>query len=271
MISLTRTVRFSIPLGERASDALRSPRHNTYGGWPSMTGLGAYYELHVRCAGEPDPVTGYLMNIAEIDAAVREVAIPVIDAALRKHPGREPAVILCVLIRPLQDALHSSVRTVTWQLSPFYRITMHADAMDRFEISQQFDFAAAHRLHCPDLDENRNRAIFGKCNNPNGHGHNYRLEVAVSAPLPGADQPPSFTLAQLERIVDQRVIERFDHTNLNLDTDEFARLNPSVEHIAKVCHDLLLNPIAEAGGRLERVTVWETDRTSCSYPARRLE
>ena len=138
--------------------------------------------------------------------------------------------------------------------------------MDRFQISQQFDFAAAHRLHSPALDEQRNRETFGKCNNPNGHGHNYRLQVDASASLSDTPERPKLDLAVLERIVNEQVIQRFDHTHLNLDTPEFATLNPSVEHIAKVCHDLLIQPIDHAGGRLELVTIWETDRTSCSYP-----
>jgi 6-pyruvoyltetrahydropterin/6-carboxytetrahydropterin synthase len=154
---------------------------------------------------------------------------------------------------------------VTWWLSPFYSLTMETHSMDRVLIGQQFDFAAAHRLHCPDLDEQTNREVFGKCNNANGHGHNYRVGVTASVELDG--QPPRFRLADLERLVDDRIIDRFDHTHLNLDTDEFAGLNPSVEHIAKVCHDLLREPIAAAGGQLEHVTVWETDKTWCRYPA----
>ena len=141
--------------------------------------------------------------------------------------------------------------------------------MDRFSISQQFEFAAAHRLHCADLSEAENRRVFGKCNNPHGHGHNYRLEVAVSVPMPAEGQWAGFGLPDLERIVGERVVERFDHTHLNLDTPEFARLNPSVENIARVCHDLLADPIAAAGAALDHVTVWETEKTSCTYPAPR--
>ncbi len=138
--------------------------------------------------------------------------------------------------------------------------------MDRVQISQQFEFAAAHRLHCAELSDEENRRVFGKCNNPSGHGHNYRLEAAVSVPVNGS--APGFGFADLARLVDEQVLQRFDHKHLNLDTDEFAGLNPSVEHIARICHEVLAGPVADAGGRLEYVTVWETEKTACTFPAR---
>jgi 6-pyruvoyltetrahydropterin/6-carboxytetrahydropterin synthase len=265
MIELARSVRFCIPLAGNVEEVLAAPRHNTFAAWPSMAGLGVFYELEVGCCGEPDPTTGYLINITEIDDAVRQHALPLLIDAVRRVPDREPASILRDIVATLRPVIDQPVRWVTWKLSPFYSLTMETRSMDRVLITQQFDFAAAHRLHCPDLDEQTNREIFGKCNNANGHGHNYRVGVTASVELDG--QPPRFRLADLERLVDEHVIDRFDHTHLNLDTDEFADLNPSVEHIAKSCHELLRQPIAASGGRLEHVTVWETDKTWCRYPA----
>jgi 6-pyruvoyltetrahydropterin/6-carboxytetrahydropterin synthase len=257
-----------------------------------MAALGAYYELVVCCRGEPDPVTGYLMNISEIDRAVRTRAVPLIERAVQATPGRAPGHVLRELIAVLQPDLARPIQSVAWRLTPFYTVTMETAQMQRFLMTQQFDFAAAHRLHCRQLSEEENRKIFGKCNNAHGHGHNYRLEVTVSAPLPPAIEAPEIehpegeppegahpdaahpatahrplALPELERIVDEQVIQRFDHTHLNLDTAEFARLNPSVEHIARVCHDLLAEPIAATGAVLEKVTVWETEKTGCTYPA----
>jgi 6-pyruvoyltetrahydropterin/6-carboxytetrahydropterin synthase len=265
MIELTRSVRFCIPLAGDVDQALAAPRHNSFAGWPTMAGLGVFYEIEVCCAGEPDATTGYLINIAEIDEAVRRHALPLLIDVVRQRPDRDPAHTLRDIVTRLQPTIDRPVRSVTWRLSPFYRLSMETRSMHRVLIAQQFDFAAAHRLHCPDLDEQTNRDIFGKCNNANGHGHNYRLGVTASVELNGA--PPRLRIVDLERIVDEQVIDRFDHTHLNLDTEEFADLNPSVEHIAKTCHDLLREPIAAAGGRLEHVTVWETEKTWCRYPA----
>ena len=137
--------------------------------------------------------------------------------------------------------------------------------MSAYLLSQRFDFAAAHRLHCSSMSEEQNRAVFGKCNNLNGHGHNYQLEAVVAVPLAEGDS--SFGLPDLERLVRMHVIERFDHTNLNLDTGLFGDRNPTVENIARACYDLLAEPIAAAGADLRRLTVWETEKTSCTYPA----
>jgi 6-pyruvoyltetrahydropterin/6-carboxytetrahydropterin synthase len=230
-------------------------------------GVAAFYELEVKVRGRPDPVTGFVLNISKIDESVRAHAVARLGGAMRRWmtgSRRSAGAVLAEVIEALQPQLGHFVASVRLWLSPYHWLLVEATNMDRVLISQQFEFAAAHRLHCPDLSDEENRSVFGKCNNPSGHGHNYKLDVVVSVPLADGGGPLGF--AQVERLVDEHVLRRFDHKHLNLDTEEFARLIPSVEHIARVCHDLLLGPVAEAGGRLERVTVWETDKTACTYP-----
>ena len=141
---------------------------------------------------------------------------------------------------------------------------------------QKFDIAAAHRLHVPSLSDEENRALFGKCNNPRGHGHNYQFEPVIELPI--SDGVPALTLAQLERLAQLAIVDRFDHTHLNLDTPDFAAdsgVNPSVENIARVFFDHLRRAIEghaaalppDRRPRLRSMTVWETDRTSATYPA----
>lgn len=262
-VTLCRTVRFSIPLAPEAC----GDRHNTFAGWPGPLGLAAYYELHVRCTGRVDTTTGYLMNISRIDDAVRAHGIPIVERAVRERPDASLPPLLRELLGRLDPVLDDSVTALTWQLTPFYSLTMETTDMDRVVLRQEFSFAASHRLHCPQLSAEENRRTFGRCNNPSGHGHNYRISVPVS--VPATDNGPvsdRFTLHDLERIVDATVIDRFDHKHLNEDAEEFAALNPSVEHITRVCYDLLAAPITDAGGRLEPITVWETEKTSCTYP-----
>ncbi|MSR28325.1 MAG: 6-carboxytetrahydropterin synthase [Phycisphaerales bacterium] len=129
----------------------------------------------------------------------------------------------------------------------------------RISISSCFEFAAAHRLNDPSLTPQENLALFGKCNRPNGHGHNYRLEVAIRPPSGSA-----FGMADLERIVSGTILDRFDHRNLNVDCEEFRTLNPTVEHIAAVCFDLLKPRFAASQVDLVRVTAWETSKTSAT-------
>ncbi|MHC4217909.1 MAG: 6-carboxytetrahydropterin synthase [Planctomycetota bacterium] len=266
MYELSRRVR--IRLSPAQVRPQRSPSPPAGARDHDPVGVDAFYELEVKCLGRPDPTTGFVMNISEIDAAVRAHAEARLrDAMSRWIEGSRRSVgsVLNEVIETLQPRLGGTVASVRLWLSPYHWLLVEATTMDRVLISEQFEFSAAHRLHCPDLSDEQNRTVFGKCNNPSGHGHNYKLEAVVSVPLTEDGGAPGF--AQLERLVDEHVIRRFDHKHLNLDTQEFARLIPSVEHIVRVCHDVLAGPVAEAGGRLERVTVWETDKTACTYPA----
>ena len=219
-----------------------APASNSFAAWPPMRGLGSYYEMHVCCRGEPDPTTGYLMNIKHIDDAARRHALPVLAAAMRaavEDDDAEPALgaVMRGLIGALQTPLRDSVIHVGLQLTPRLCLTIEERDVNSVTISHQYEFSAAHRLHVPDLTPEKNREVFGKCNNPAGHGHNYRLEVAVRSPIDEAGR--TVTVEALDALVDRVVVERFDHTHLNEDRGEFASLNPSVENIARVIYELL--------------------------------
>jgi 6-pyruvoyltetrahydropterin/6-carboxytetrahydropterin synthase len=270
MVELTRTVRFSVNDG---AASLGEPAHNSFAAAPPMSGLGRHYELDVRCRGQVDPATGYCINIKDIDRAVRSAAIPAIAAACKRGPGEYPAIVLQEALAALEHEGLGGVAIVSvrWQLSPYYSIEMSPQAPTVALLRQQFDFAAAHRLHVPALSDEENRRIFGKCNNPHGHGHNYRVEPCVEVPVQQGG-PPELSLSEFERLTVEHIIARFDHTHLNEDTAEFntARggVNPSVENIARVCFERLAPAIRAAAPRakLLHVTVWETDKTSSTYP-----
>ena len=99
------------------------------------------------------------------------------------------------------------------------------------KVGRRETFCAAHRLFKKDWDDNKNRAVFGKCSNPNYHGHNYVLEVWVDGEI---DKETGFVidLKELKSIINSEIIERFDHRNLNLDCPEFQSLIPTTENIA---------------------------------------
>ena len=234
-----------------------------------MAGLGRYYEFELRCQGQPNPDTGYLVNIKDIDRAVRSAIVPELARLCREAPQTDPVILIDHFRTLAAHALEVPVARLLWRLTPTYSVEARTPSteppMPDVVIRQQFDFAASHRLHVASLSDDENRATFGKCNNPSGHGHNYRLEIAARVPADGSGPG----LAQLEPVVDNVVIERFDHTYLNVDTDDFGPdgVNPSVEHIARRCHELLTPALNDLGASLETVTVWETDRTSATYPA----
>ena len=125
-------------------------------------------------------------------------------------------------------------------------------------------FNAAHRLNNPDWDETTNKRVFGKCNNPHFHGHNYELVIKVT----GEPDPQTgyvIDMKVLSEIVQDNVIERFDHKNLNEDTAEFKNLNPSAENIAIVIYNILREKI-ELKFDLQ-VRLYETERNFVDYPA----
>ncbi|QQE13933.1 6-carboxytetrahydropterin synthase [Planctomycetota bacterium] len=139
--------------------------------------------------------------------------------------------------------------------------------MDRVIIRHQYEFSAAHRLHCADLSDEQNIKIFGKCNNPEGHGHNYVLEVAISLPVDPMGEIA--TVEELDELIDTTVIKPFDHKHLNKDTPEFADLNPTVENISKVIYEKLAPKVDDLGSmpgsELVEIKLWETQKTACTY------
>jgi len=131
-------------------------------------------------------------------------------------------------------------------------------------VSRQEHFNAAHRLYNPAWSDEKNDKVFGKCNNPNFHGHNYLLIVTLT----GDPDPATgyvFDLKELSDLINANVIRQFDHKNLNLDTPYFRDLNPTAENIAVVIWNILRKQI---DNRLElKVKLYETERNFVEYPA----
>ena len=215
----------------------------------------------------PDRVTGYLVGIQDVDAIVRRHAMPELSSMLHAAAPRAPAEIVRRLAACLAIHLPDGAALVRlrWSPGPFIHYDWNAFMPEHAVLVERFEFSAAHRLHCPSLSDEENRRVFGKCNHASGHGHNYRIAVGVRVGT-GADAAARPAQA-LEAIVARCVLARFDHRHLNVDCPEFASLNPSVENIARVCHGLLAAPLADAGMPLDHVTVWETEKTSATYPA----
>jgi len=131
----------------------------------------------------------------------------------------------------------------------------------KLQLSRRYRFSASHRLHSPQLGEEENWRVYGKCNNPYGHGHNYVVEVAVSGPVQ-EDTGMIANLADLDAFVDSEVIEPFDHKYLNEEIAEFREKVPTTENICiEIFNRLRRFPCA----RLERVRVEETGLNSFEY------
>lgn len=129
-------------------------------------------------------------------------------------------------------------------------------------VCRKAHFNAAHRLHNPAWSDEKNKEVFGKCNNPNYHGHNYELEVWVSGEI-DPETGYLIDLKILKDIIETEVEDRFDHKNLNLDTKEFDSLNPTAENICVVIWKLIR---AKLDSRLSlKVRLYETARNIVEF------
>ena len=129
-------------------------------------------------------------------------------------------------------------------------------------VTRRLRFNAAHRVHNPALSDEENARLFGKCNNPNWHGHNYTLEVSVTGPV---DPRTGYVvdLGLLKRVVESEVIDRVDHRNMNIDVDFMQGIIPTTENIVVACWRVLEGAVAPA--RLARLRLWETENNYAEY------
>lgn len=256
MFRLTREVRLTLTDPPPVRGVV-----NGHAGWPALERLSPWVALRVTVGGGVDDRSGYLLNITEIDRAVRDRALPV----LRRADG----VPLTALPGMLSSALRGSwpggatLHSHRLMFSPFTSVGCLESELPMIRLSHRFEFSASHRLHSDALSPEENRRTFGKCNNPHGHGHNYELEVTL------AGRPDAsgmlIGIPELERIVHEAVIEPFDHKHLNLEVPEFRELNPSVENIAAAIYRRLKPRFSQSAAGLASVTVWETPKTWCEY------
>ena len=262
MIRLSREIRFALV----SSGNIHSHKPtNSWAGWPSTNLVVPQLVLRCVIEGEADLRTGYLCNIKVIDGLLRSI---VMKRLIPTYDGSQSAEsVLRLVYRELcSEWSHDSrIVSVSLALSPYLSYSIvPEDGMNHtaIELTQQFEFSAAHRLHCADLSDDENQKLFGKCNNPEGHGHNYVIEVTVSREI-DSDNGQVISIHDFETIVKQAVIDRLDHKHLNRDVENFADVNPTVENISIAIFEWLAGQFAAA--KLEKVKVFETPKTWAEY------
>jgi 6-pyruvoyltetrahydropterin/6-carboxytetrahydropterin synthase len=260
---LARQVRFSInPF--LSQDGIG---YNSYSSKPVGEGLSIFLELSVELAGQVEPATGFVVNVTDIDNKVREFVVPVFAERIRTDFHKAKHIGLSDLMELLKTAWSrladkfdkARLNRLSLKLNPFREVKMDSQESGVIFFSEKFEFAAMHKLWNDNFNEQRNFELFGKCANPTGHGHNYIVEVTIKKPI--GDSP--FSIAAFEKVVDDELIKVVDHKNLNIDVPEFGRTNPTVENIAAFAWSKLTGKFSPA--TLHCVTVWETDRTYCTY------
>src|SRR5579884_644494 len=279
MLQMTRRVTFSAAHADWLFSRTAEENRALFGLSASPEPHGHNYTLDVIVAGEVDPKTGIIVNIKEIDRIVKEQVVQLLDKKFinRQIPAfyeRPPTVenLAAFIADALAPYLPPMAKLVRLRLeeTPLHWAEWHAQPESgphkepgTMLLTRTYEFAASHRLHSPHLSEKENQELFGKCNYPHGHGHNYILEVTVGGPTDtrtGRVIDPD----ALDAIVHREVVDRYDHRHFNYDIPEFEGLIPSSEIVTKVIWQRLRDHIP-APARLYRVVLRETARNFFEY------
>ena len=274
------TVRLTKRLEFSASHRYHNPawsderNRETFGSCNNLHGHGHNYLLEVTIQGEVDPATGMVVNLYDVKQVLQRVIEEFdhkdlhLDTAVfhdRIPTTENLAVVLWDRIADSAQGFQLS-RIRLFEEEDLY-VDYKGARRDAPEVAltRRYQFSAAHRLHSPALSEEDNRKIFGKCNNPNGHGHNYTVEVTVRGSI-HSETGMVTSLDQLDRAVDERVIRRFDHQHLNYDK-AFAETVTTGENLVILLWDLLKDAVPN--GMLDRIGLVETRDNYFEYNGER--
>lgn len=247
---------------------------------PGETGRGHDYLVELTVGGKIDPRTGMVVNIKDIDAVLKAQIVQPLhgtlldeDLSLFRDMPPTPENLArfvweqCVSALPPEGRL---ARVTLWPTTTLKaelsRMPLELETPLLF-VTRTYDFSASHRLHSSALSDAENAEIFGKCNWENGHGHNYEVEVTLC----GDPDPATGQLgdgACLDKIVQEQVLDPYDHKHLNYDVPDFRTLNPTSENLTVVIWNNLSRRLARealGGARLYRVAVRETARNFFEY------
>jgi len=228
-------------------------------------GHGHNYELIVAMGGGLDG-DGMVLNLSDVKHAIRREVTGQLDFRclndawpdfdLARPEGRLPTTEALVLAIWQRLAPHLPLMGLRLYETSTLWADVLDDSMEAF-LTIRTHFAAAHRLARPELSQDENEAIYGKCARPHGHGHNYLVDVTVRGRI-DARTGMVADLAVLQQLVEDLVVEPFDHTFLNKDVAHFGQCVPTAENIALHIADLLQAPIATTGASLHKVRLQES-------------
>jgi len=269
---LRRRVAFSAGHAYWFPDRSEAENRALFGRWASPWGHGHNYVVEVWVAGDVDSSHGMVVNLVDVDKVLKSVVAPLADRhlsyevpAFRQRPPtlENIAVHIAEEFRTAYAGMAGTLTGVMVRESPTLGVEWLGTETRTMLLTRRLDFAAAHRLHAPSLGDAENAALFGRCNNPHGHGHNYGVEVTIS----GEPDPVTGMLVDLsafDEVLEREVMGHFDHKHLNYDVEEFRSVNPTSENLTLAIWRRLEGAIP-APARLHRVVVEETDRNRFEY------
>lgn len=266
-MKLTRRITFSS--GHRYwRDALdEEGNRKLFGKWASRYNHGHNYALEATVEGTINQLHGMVINIKLIDDLLKSKISHQFDQKsindqVPYFQSTPPTLENLVQYMATQiSELPSEVRLVNLRLIETERLwaDLKLEGAERMTtITRSYEFSASHRLHAPGLSDAENIELFGKCNNPQGHGHNYILEVTVSEEI-NEKTGMMVDLAQLDAVVNTLVVDYLDHKNLNSDIPEFSDVNPTSEAVTQMIWNKLYGRLP---AKLMKVRLRETARNS---------
>lgn len=266
MLYLSRRVDFSSMHSYRNPKWSDERNREVFGLCSNPSGHGHDYQLEVMVKGALNEASGVVVNTVDIKKIVGGFVEQELDGKFlnKEHPHFMTKIPTTEnLVTYLWDAISPQLQgcelhRLRLHENPFLYAEKEAEKMVR--LTRKYHFSAAHRLHSDQLSDEENIRLFGKCNNPFGHGHNYYLEVTVEG-IPDPVTGMITDLSYLDEIIDSVVLNKFDHKHLNIDTNEFNGLNPTSEVVAKVMYDMLSPYLPN----LYKIGLWETEKNYFEY------
>jgi 6-pyruvoyltetrahydropterin/6-carboxytetrahydropterin synthase len=266
VLYLSRRIDFSATHVYRVPDWNEEENVRVFGLCSNPSGHGHDYRLEVMVKGRLNELSGIVVNTTDIKHIVHSFVSEELDGKFldREHPYFRTRIPTTEnLVQYIWKSLENR-----FEGCELHRIRLHEnhylssekEAGSLIQLTRKYHFCAAHRLHSEHLSVEENLQLFGKCNNPHGHGHNYYLDVTVKGnpdPITGM----IINLAQLDEIVERVVLDKFDHKHLNLDTEEFKGLNPTSEVVAMVIYNMLYPHLPQ----LYKIGLWETEKNYFEY------
>ncbi len=256
VLRITRELRLSLP--PRGSARFPLSREHVVNSWAGLSPghlLAPHVALRATVTGPASAVGGYIVDVREMDQAMWKAceATYILDSV-------DAVIWLGRITQELKGHFRcpSQLFCVELQTTPFQSYYVLAELLDMIRITQQFEFSAAHRLHSATLSDAENAQLFGKCNNPHGHGHNYRVDISVSCPTT-SDGGVTFDMSRFEAVVLENVICQYDHKHLDEECSDFQHTISTVENISAAIWRRLDGKIE--GGELHTVRVYETPKT----------
>ena len=269
MHKLARQIRFAVDLF-----GISECGANSYCAKPTTNALGLYLALWVELESSVNPDTGFVVNVVDIDRVVRDNAVKIFDNFIKQKFCAKQEITfehIAGLLSEVWQSLENKfppakISNLAIELMPARKLAIRERNGNMLCFSEKFEFAASHTLWNKKFTDTENDAVFGKCANRTGHGHNYIVEVTIKSQQSlerKRQENSTINAGEFEKVVNEHFIQIVDHKNLNTDIPHFAKVNPTVENISEFAFNCLKGKFPDCA--LDSITIWESDRTFCTY------